>query len=82
MIVVKVELWKWGDERRATELGRLLIDNRGDHAEQPRRGNYRVRLLRKGSRTAVRRTAEVLDHARLSKDIWNLLRKALEALDV
>ena len=82
MIVVKVEIWPFGDEKKAHEIGRLLIHNRGDHPDRPRRGNYGVRLLRRGSKTAIRRTAEVLNHARLSNDVWKLIRKALESLDV
>jgi len=80
MIVVKVELWPGGYEAKAKEIGRLLIHNTCYERDSPR-GDYGVRLLRKGSRL-TRRTAEVLNHPRLSADVWNLVRKALEALDV
>ena len=80
MIVVKIELWPLGDDKRAKEIGRLLIHNKGD-SPTPTRGNYGVRLLRKGSKRILR-TAEVLDYPRQSYSVWKLLRRALEALDV
>ena len=81
MIVVKVELWPGGHESHAKEIGRLLIHNM-TYARDAKIGNYGVRLLRKGSLKTVRRAAEVLGHPRLSADVWNLVRKALEALGV
>jgi hypothetical protein len=81
VIVVKVELWPGGYESHAKEIGRLLIHNT-TYARDAKRGNYAIRLLRKGSLKTVRRVAEVLDHPRLSADVWNLIRKALVALDV
>lgn len=81
MLVVKIELWPYGDERRAREIGRLHIINKGD-SSTPQRGNYLTRLLRKGSTKTVQRTAEVLNHPRLSAPVWKLVRKALEALEV
>ncbi len=80
MLVVKIELWPLGDEKRARELGRMLISNRGDHPKRPERGNYRVRLLRKGSKTAVTREAAVEDYPRQSYTVWKLVSRALEAL--
>jgi len=81
MIVVKVEIWPGGVERYAKEIGRLLIHNTC-YARDAKRGDYGVRLLRRGSLKVVRKTAEVLDHPRLTAEVWNLIRKALEALDV
>jgi hypothetical protein len=80
MLVVKIELWPHGDESRARELGRMLISNRGDHPNRPKRGNYRVRLLRRGSKTAVTREATVEDYPRQSYPVWTLVKRALEAL--
>jgi hypothetical protein len=82
MLVIKIELWPGGNGQKAQEIGRLHIINRGDHPDTPRRGNYAVKLLRRGSRTSVTRTAEVNDYARLAYPVWKLVRKALEALDV
>jgi len=82
MLVVKIEIWPLGHEDQAEEIGRMLIHNRGDHKNRPRRGNYGVRLMRKGAARTVQRTAEVLDYPRLSYPVWKLVRRALEALDV
>lgn len=81
MIVVKVELWPGGHESHAKEIGRMKIHNTC-YSRDAKRGDYGIRLLRKGSLKTVRRIARVLDHPRLSADVWNLIRKALEALDV
>lgn len=81
MLVVKIELWPGGDERRVKEIGRLHIINRGD-SPTPRRGNYTVNLLRRGTNRKVHRSGEVLNYPRLSYPVWKLIRKALEALDV
>lgn len=80
MLVVKIELWPLGDEKRAQEIGRMLISNRGDHPNRPKRGNYRVRLLRKGSKTAVTREAAVEDYPRQSYPVWTLVSRALAAM--
>lgn len=81
VLVVKIELWPGGDERRVKELGRLHIINRGD-SPTPKRGNYTVNLMRRGTLQTVQRSGEVLNYARLAYPVWKLLRKALEALDV
>lgn len=81
MLVIKIELWPGGDERRCREIGRMHIFNKGD-SPTPNRGNYGVRLMRKGTTATVQKTAEVLDYPRLSYPVWVLVKRALEALDV
>lgn len=44
MIVVKVELWPFGRESDAREIGRARIFN--DGTGDARQGNYRVELLK------------------------------------
>jgi len=80
MLVVKVELWPGGCEERSREIGRMLIDNT-TYERDARRGDYRIRLMRKGART-VQRSAKVLNYPRLSYPVWKLVRRALRALDV
>ena len=82
MLVVKVELWPFGSEADAKEIGRLKIHNTGDHEDRPRRGNYVAQLIRRGTTDRVTREARVEDYARLSYPVWKLIRRALEALDV
>jgi len=81
MIVIKVELWPGGFEGRKKEIGRMLIDNDGT-SHTPKRGHYRVRLMRKGSSRTVQRTARVEDYPRESYPVWELVRRALENLRV
>ena len=76
MIVIKIELWPLGFESHKKELGRMLIDNIGGTRD---RGDYRVRVLRKGSKDKVMRTGEVKDYPRLSYNIWRLICRALKS---
>ena len=82
MLVVKIEMWPGGRESKAFEIGRMLIHNTSWTGKQARRGDYAIRLMRKGSPKAVSRTADVLDYPRLSYPVWKLVRRALEALNV
>ena len=42
MVVVKIEIWPFGEESKASEIGRMTIVN--DGTGTPSLGNYRVRL--------------------------------------
>jgi hypothetical protein len=75
MIVVTIELWPMGIKSRKRELGRMLIDNQGGTYK---RGDYRVRVLRKGSESKVLRECEVKDYPRESYNIWRLICRALK----
>lgn len=81
MIVVKIELWPGGNEKRCREIGRMHVTNRGT-SNTPTRGNYVIHLMRKGSKTFVQRIGDVQDYPRLAYPVWKLIRRALEALDV
>ena len=81
MLVVKIELWPGGDKSRCREIGRMHIINQGGTASA-QRGNYAIRLMRKGTEDTVQKTAEVLDYPRLSYPVWVLVKRALEALGV
>jgi hypothetical protein len=75
MIVVKIELWPMGFESKKRELGRMHIINRGGTAK---RGDYRVRVLRKGSKNKVLRECKVENYPRQSYNIWRLICRALK----
>ena len=78
MIVVKVELWPLGDESRKKEIGRMLISNDvATTAQDPNRGSYNVRVMRRGTTDKVQKTAKVEDYPRKSYPIWELVRRAL-----
>lgn len=84
MIVVKVEMWPKGDERRMYELGRTYIYNAGGTET---RGDYEVRVCRKGSYApdprkiasgeGFTRTARVDNWPRKSYNIWRLILRCL-----
>ena len=75
MIVVKIELWPMGIKSRKRELGRMLIDNQG---VTNKRGDYRVRVLRKGSEKVLRE-GEVKNYPRESYKSWRLVCRALKS---
>lgn len=77
MIIVKIELHS-AVTGKVTELGRMHIIN--DGTGTPQRGNYHVHKLGKDRRRLD--VARVENHPRKSRTIFNLLRKALEALGV
>ena len=79
MIVVKVELWPGGDRKRAREIGRMTITNDGT-SHSPRRGDYGVKLMRKGTTNRIQRQGDVKGHARQSYSVWVLVKKALDAV--
>jgi len=82
VIVVRIELWPGGSERRKREIGRMTLANQGFgvHPDHPRRGNYDVSLMRRGTTDRVQRECEVLDYPRESYPVWELVRRALETL--
>lgn len=85
MIVVKVEMWPGGDESRMRELGRTYVFN--DGARTATRGNYEVRVCRKGSfapdprkllnGVGFTRTGRVDNWPRKSYNIWRLVLRCL-----
>ncbi len=83
MIVVKIELWPGGNERKSVELGRTYINNTGGTDD---RGEYDVRVCRKGKLDFLKdvlrgrgplRTGHVSDYPRLSYNVWRLVLRAL-----
>jgi hypothetical protein len=79
MLVVKIELHS-ARTGKVTELGRMQITNNGiESAHNPKRGEYDVEIMRKGSTTKVQRRGLVRDYPRLSYTVWELVRRSLEA---
>tara|TARA_Y100000310_G_scaffold124073_1_gene122813 strand:- start:1329 stop:1589 length:261 start_codon:yes stop_codon:yes gene_type:complete len=78
MLVIKVELWPGGLGHNRRELGRMKIANVATTADQ-KRGNYRVKLMRRGNKT-VQRTCRVDNYPRLAYPVWELVRRALNTL--
>lgn len=78
MIVVKIELHS-AVTGEVTELGRLHITN--DGTGTPHRGHYDIARFGR-QRRRVLQTARVEDWPRKSYNVFRLLRRALEALNV
>ena len=78
MIVVKVELWPGGHEDRKRELGRMHLTNQGTGTRE--RGNYAVKLMRRGTVDVVQRTTDIENYPRQSYPVWELVRRALQKL--
>jgi len=76
MIIVKIELHS-AVTGKVTELGKLHIIN--DGTGDASKGNYDVHKYGKNGRQLLAH-ARVERHARRSRTIFNLLRRALEAL--
>lgn len=86
MLVVKVELHS-AITGQVKEIGRVVVCN--DGTQHGTRGSYNVFQLRPNRPNTKLipgwfdkpvRTGEVKNHARLRNPVWNLIRKALEAL--
>lgn len=80
MIVVEVKLLS-AITGRETQLGRMVINNDGDHEEHPRKGNYSGRVLRKPDFHRITRRGEVKDHPRMQQTIWSLVGKMLKNME-
>jgi len=78
MIVIKIELWPKGFESRARELGKMYIANTGELGNG-KRGNYHVRLFRKGTNT-VQREGSVENFPRHSYSVWRLVSRAIKSV--
>lgn len=77
MIVVKVELHS-AITGKVTEIGRMKITN--DGTGDINKGNYDVKIMRKGSVNTVQKTARVENHSRLNESVWKLVKKALNGV--
>ena len=79
MLVVKIELWPFGDERAKREIGRSYIINRGDGDLTT--GNYDAFVCRRGqtAKGAYMRTGEVVGFKRQSYNVWRLVLRALRS---
>ena len=91
MIVVQIALQSAISRDRDTDLGTVIIGNRGDGTRS--RGNYDVRAYAKGAlarrggdgfrlwaEASPTREGVVVNHARLAEPVSNLVAKSLTAL--
>lgn len=82
MIVVKVELWS-AITGQKTEIARMNICNIGGSETL---GDYQAETLRgrcpdQFARRTIQRAAKVLRHQRKQLHVWNLVAKALNAME-
>ena len=79
MIVVKIELWPKGYEEKARELGRMHLTNQFVRSVlNPKRGDYKVEVMRRGTKDKVQRHGTVRDYPRQAYNIWRLIFRALK----
>lgn len=71
MIVVKIEIWPFGDQRKARELGRVEIVNDGKGTQD--QADYDVRFHDELSEKRVK----LQDHRRGPMGFWRLVRDAM-----
>ena len=74
MIVVKLEIWPYGDESLARTIGQMRIHNDGTGSLS--RGNYEYQLLGKKGKLMSR--GSVRHYARNAQHPWNLILKVLD----
>lgn len=86
MLVVRIELHS-ARTGKVSEIGRMVIANDGvATSKDPRRGSYTVKIGRKGHdlNAAIwkrpQREARVEDYPRQSYTVWELVRRALNAV--
>ncbi len=79
MIVVKIELWPYGIEDKAREIGRMKITNDAKTTIESKgsKGSYDARIMRKGTIDRVQREGRVENYSRKSYPVWELVRRAL-----
>jgi hypothetical protein len=78
MIVLKLELWRGGNEKDKIELGRTFITNTGGTQDL---GDYEVRVCRRGMSKYEgphTRTGNVSQYPRLKFNVWRLVIRALK----
>ena len=75
MLVIKIELWPFGDESRKKVLGLATIVNDGTGTHEL--GNYDCRILQKGGKGKAIRKGRVEGFSRITNGPWNLVLRAL-----
>lgn len=82
MVVVKIEIWPLGNEKKAREIGRMQISNDGTGTSA--KGDYDVEVLHGGSfygKPGFYRTGRVEGFLR-RKSPYHLVSKALQACGI
>lgn len=78
MIVVKLELWPFGDESKARPLGTAIIANDGSGSNGT--GNYRVVLSKRGKKAGKWKEGALEGFPRKRLGAWDLLYRALDVV--
>lgn len=71
MLKITIELIPWGIESQAKTIGQMKIWN--DATGTKSRGNYKFRIFRKNSTSAVWKYGEIKDFKRQIDGAWKLL---------
>jgi hypothetical protein len=74
MLVIKIELWPFGDESLKKEIGRGYITNDGTSTKASI-GHYTAQFIDSNTKKIV--VGKVRDFLRLKLNCWDLLKEAL-----
>ena len=76
MIVVRVELWPFGEQKNASTLGIMCVANDGSGTKT--KGNYKAMAFAKGSRVKIWKDTEIKNFPRKKLLHWDLLYRVLK----
>jgi hypothetical protein len=77
MIVVRVELWPFGNQARAIPLGTATITNDGSGGLHV--GNYNAEFSKRGAKASTWKSSRVEGFPRKRLGAWDLLYRALRS---
>jgi hypothetical protein len=78
MIVVKIELWPYGNEAKKTEIGKMSIINDGTGSKSL--GNYDVKVFKETNLNKIWRQIKLLNFPRKQFGIWELIELSLHEI--
>lgn len=80
MLVIKIELWPYGQEDKKQLLGQMIIANDG-MSDSPKRGNYYNKIVEDNHIVGLPlKEVEVKGFERLNNSSWQLLQQFLNLM--
>lgn len=81
MLVVKMELWPWGQEDKKKLLGQMIIANDGMSSDPKNYGNYYNKIVEDNHVVGLPlKEVEIKCFERLNNSSWQLLQKFLNLM--
>ncbi len=79
MIVIKVEIWPYGDESKAKHEGTVVIFN--DLSGTESKGNYEYAISKWGRPTHIWKRGTIDNFSRKRDNVWKLMQQVFGKLD-